>query len=414
MSAKKPRILILYADAGFGHRSAALAIDAAFHELYPGKCETNLINPFDDERAPSYLRDLQSDYDRILTVAPDLYKAGYEFSDAGFPVTLVDGILILMLYDVMDSLVEKYHPDIVVATYPLFQAALDAVFTIKRKSIPIVTVITDLVSVHRIWFNPGIDLCLSSTAQVAENARQAGLPDSKLLVTGIPIHPEITRRTESRQSILRTLGLEPDRFTLLITGSKRLSGMPEGLHGLNHSNLPIQFILVAGGDEALMTVYQATEWHVPVKVFDYVDFMPRLMHASDVIVCKAGGLIVSEAMACGLPMLLTNILPGQEAGNADYVVQAGAGEIVNDSGQLQETIFHWIKDNRKEYLIHQRAAIEAGHPQAASDAAQAIWELVNKKPEERTVTHLVERTHLIQTLRKFRRTLLKELSSLKY
>ena len=45
------------------------------------------------------------------------------------------------------------------------------------------------------------------------------------------------------------LDLDPDKFTLLVAGSKRLEGVPEILTGLNHSGLPIQMILVAGGDQ---------------------------------------------------------------------------------------------------------------------------------------------------------------------
>ena len=189
-----------------------------------------------------------------------------------------------------------------------------------------------------------------------------------------------------------------------------MDGMPEALHSLNHSNLPIQLILVAGGDEDLHTRFEMTRWHVPGKIFNYVDFMPRLMHASDAIICKAGGLIVSEAMACGLPMLLTNVLPGQETGNAEYVVGCGGGDMVSDSEQMLETVFHWMMDDKKLYLERKLAATSAGYPQAAENAARVIWESANKKPTERTVTHLVERTKLSRTLRRFRKSLLEEIT----
>ncbi len=410
MPSRKTRILILYATAGFGHRSAAIAVDEALQEKYAYKCETFLINPLEDERTPLLLRDLQSDYDRILQHVPELYKIGYEFSDAGFPITVVDGVLILMLYDVMAELVDKYHPDIIVATYPLYQAALDAVFTIKQKSIPIVTVITDLVSVHRIWFNIGVDLYLVPTNYVAESAANTGIVASRIKVTGIPIHPKIIEQDDPKKEILTSLGLDNSRFTILVTGSKRMEGMPETLHGLNHSALPVQFILVAGGDQSLYQSFQQTLWHVPVKIFDFVDFIPRLMHASDALICKAGGLIVSEAMACGLPVILTNVLPGQEAGNAEYVLERGAGDMVQDSAQLLETVFHWLQNDREMYKIRAQAAVDAGFPQAAYNVADIIWDAANKKPAERTVTHLVERTRLMQTLKRYRRSLINDIS----
>ena len=38
-------------------------------------------------------------------------------------------------------------------------------------------------------------------------------------------------------------------------------------------------------------------------VYDFAEDMPSLLRAADGIICKAGGLIVSEALACGLPTL---------------------------------------------------------------------------------------------------------------
>jgi UDP-N-acetylglucosamine:LPS N-acetylglucosamine transferase len=79
-------------------------------------------------------------------------------------------------------------------------------------------------------------------------------------------------------------------------------------------------IVVAGGDDDQYMRYQQSEWHVPTRIYNFVDNMPQFMHAADGIICKAGGLIVTESLACGLPLLLVDVLPGQEEGNADLVV----------------------------------------------------------------------------------------------
>ncbi len=66
------------------------------------------------------------------------------------------------------------------------------------------------------------------------------------------------------------------------------------------------------------------------------------MHAADAIICKAGGLIVTESLACGLPLLLVDILPGQEAGNAEMILQGGAGDIATTTMEVLETLSHWM------------------------------------------------------------------------
>ncbi len=64
------RVLILTADAGFGHRSAANAVKAALEELFDECCQVEIVNPLDDPRTPFFLRDSQADYDTIIKRAP--------------------------------------------------------------------------------------------------------------------------------------------------------------------------------------------------------------------------------------------------------------------------------------------------------------------------------------------------------
>jgi len=50
----RKKILILTADAGFGHRSAALAVESALCERYGDLVETEIVNPLDDKRTPFF------------------------------------------------------------------------------------------------------------------------------------------------------------------------------------------------------------------------------------------------------------------------------------------------------------------------------------------------------------------------
>src|SRR5512142_728310 len=121
---ERKRILILYADAGYGHRTAANAIAAALQETRGEECQIDMVNPLDDRRAPTVLRDTQSDYDKMVRRLPELYKFGYLASDASEPYPTMENGLIVLLYDVMRDVVRRYQPDAIVSTYPLYQAPL--------------------------------------------------------------------------------------------------------------------------------------------------------------------------------------------------------------------------------------------------------------------------------------------------
>jgi 1,2-diacylglycerol 3-beta-galactosyltransferase len=95
------RILILTADYGYGHRSAANAIAEALHETHGQECEVDIVNPLDDPRAPAFLRENQHDYDRMVREMPDLYKLGYQVSESRLVGDLIKRTFTLALFNVL-------------------------------------------------------------------------------------------------------------------------------------------------------------------------------------------------------------------------------------------------------------------------------------------------------------------------
>jgi len=399
------RILILTADAGFGHRSAAEAIAAALRETCGQRCVVDIVNAMADKRVPAFLRHSQTDYDRIVRDVPELYKLGYEASDATVPSMVVETALTVMLFEVMYDLVCNNGPAVIVTTYPLYQAPLWAVYTIIGRRIPLITVVTDLVTVHRLWFHDGVDACLVPTVAVRAAALAAGLAADKVHITGIPVHPDLARQERSQAAIRAELGWQPERTTVLAVGSRRVRNLMGGLQMLNHSGLPLQLAVVAGGDDELYRQLTEIHWHVPVHLYHFVEHMPKLMHAADLVMCKAGGLIVTEALACGLPLLLIDALPGQEQGNADYVVNGGAGELVESPDAVLATVFHWLE--RGGALLAERAekARQLGRPRAAYEVAGHVWAAAECTTEPRNLHSTSRRSKLLALLARYGVTL---------
>jgi 1,2-diacylglycerol 3-beta-galactosyltransferase len=97
------------------------------------------------------------------------------------------------------------------------------------------------------------------------------------------------------------------------------------------------------------------------------------MRAADCILSKAGGLIVSEGLACGLPLILVDVIPGQETGNAECVVSGNAGVLARDPIEVLETMRHWLENDRRLYLQQAQNARKLGHPRAANEVADLAW-----------------------------------------
>ncbi len=391
------RILILTADAGFGHRSAANAIGAAIAEKYGDACAVEIVNPLNDKSVPTVLRDTQTDYDTIVKNAPKLYSLGYDISDATVPIAMIDFTLILTLFDALDDLLKKIRPHAIVTTYPLYQGPLKVACQLRQSRIPLLTVVTDLVSIHGIWFHEAADLCLVPTTAAQTLALEHGLAPEKVRLCGIPVHPRIIAETRSPAAIRAALGWRNDLITVLVVGSKRVGKLREILHLLNHSALPIQTIIVTGGDDKLYEELQKTEWHMITRLYNFVDNLPTMMHAADIIMCKAGGLIVSESLACGLPLLLVDVLPGQETGNAEYVIENEAGEWVQTPVGALETLYHWLNYGGAQMRKRAENARKIGHPRAAYDIADEAWFAANN-PALRHSQNWLERSRLIAWL----------------
>jgi 1,2-diacylglycerol 3-beta-galactosyltransferase len=370
---EKKRILILTADAGFGHRSAANAVAAALQERYGEECEIEIANPLEDPRCPFFLRDSQADYDKIVQQVPELYRFGYTASDAAVPAAVIESALTVLLFEVMYDILKKQRPDVILTTYPLYQDPLVSIFSVTRRYVPLYTVITDLAYVHRIWYHRKVTSLLAPTDTVRDAAISHKIPDEKVHVTGIPVNPAFANENRKKGEIRRALGWAPNLPTLLFVGSKRVERLAEMVNLANHFGMRIQLAVVAGKDTDLFQKLQAMEWHQLVHLYEYASNMPELMHAADGVICKAGGLVVTEALACGKPLLLISAIPGQEIGNATFVVSRGAATLAQTPTDFLEALWHWMADGRQLLREQAHSARLLGKPNAAYQVAELLW-----------------------------------------
>jgi 1,2-diacylglycerol 3-beta-galactosyltransferase len=368
-------ILILTADYGYGHRSAANAIADALQETHGEDCNVAIVNPMDNPSAPAFLRDGKNGYDKIVRVAPDLYKIGYEVGDTPVVSGILKNSLTLVLVNAMREIIHEKQPDVIICTYSSYQESLAAIFNLENIHIPVVTVVTDFATVNRLWFHPVADLCLVPTQTVYDLAIKAGLPAEKVKIVGIPVRPELIKGNQDQTVIRKKLGWQEDLFTVLAVGSKRVEHLYDALWMLNHSGFPLQLVIAAGGDQDFYRRCQETEWHVKTHIYDFVMEMGTFMRGADCVLGKAGGLTVSESLASGLPMILVDVIPGQETGNADYVVSGDAGVLASNPTDVLEAMCHWLENDRLHYQEQATHALQLGRPRAAYDVVELTWAL---------------------------------------
>lgn len=393
------KVLILSADAGFGHKSAAIAIQEAIKIRYSQDLYTEIINPLDEKHVPNFLRDTQSDYDKWVREVPELYRFGYQASDGAITSTIMESVLTVLLFEALKTIILDFSPQFIVTTYPLYQAPLNAVLAVNNLTIPVMTVMTDISTLHRIWFNTDVDYLVVPNSIVGDLAISYGIEAQKILNFGIPVHPKIASSTKSKKQMRKEFGWEAGKNTILAVGSKRVEHFVEMLDILNHSGFQMQLVIVAGKDQELFKELQETEWHQKTIIYEFVDEMPGFLKAADLILCKAGGLIVTESLASGLPLLLIDVIPGQETGNAEFVVDNKAGFWIKSQFVLLSTICHLFLRKNNQLKEMQTTAYKLGRPEAAFSIAEKIYESVQKikslppiyKERRLTILELLER-----------------------
>ena len=372
----KKRVLIMTASLGFGHMSAANAISTALQRNHDD-VDVTVVNPAEHEMTSDILKEIHDLYDES-SKREGLYELLYKLSDTGIAAMATNSAVSVMLRDAVYSVIDEYKPDVIVVVHEDYLAPLKSLYEMAGFKIPIVTVITDLTTIHRRWFNQISKITVVPTDIGAKLASDHGLLKAKIRQIGIPVNPTILDETRTVEEIRQEHGWDLNKKTIIVVGSSRVSNLVENLHGLNHSGLDIQLVLVAGKDEKLYTRFKNTEWHVTPHIYNYVENIPAMIRAGDMVISKAGGLIVSETLALGKPILITDVIEGQETGNANYVLENGAGDKAFNPMDVLETVFHWMQEDGKLLKVRSEKAKAVGNPNAAFEIADVVYELMDE------------------------------------
>ena len=397
MSGPQRTILFLIADTGAGHRSAANAIRNAITFIAPKKQEEWLVQQqtgTEEQKSvpaqPGYrieivdvfeeysrfpLREAVKLYGPAIRYRPKLYGRIFHLSNQVQRFSAMKAVSTPLIHNGLLRLISSVKPDVIVSVHPLLNHVTIRTLQDLDVYIPFITVVTDLVSVHHAWFAPGADAYIVPTAYARELALKQGMDPARVHVMGMPIDPKFTLPLESKQELQRKLSLKSGLpVVLLVGGGEGALGLRSAVQAISQARLSVQLLIITGRNKRLYVQLQRTRssLHVPAKVFGFVQNMQEMMHASDVIVTKAGPGTICEALACNLPIILSGYVPGQEEGNVAYVEENNVGMLAYDSVELINILRRLLKPGSE--LLHQELenAKRISRPRASFDIANCI------------------------------------------
>ncbi|MGD9154179.1 MAG: glycosyltransferase [Bacillota bacterium] len=369
---RKPRLLVLSAAIGAGHLKAGEALCQA----YAGRCDGEARHvDFLRYASPRFSRWVEETYYLMTKRTPSVYKLLYQMVDRPNSPTQKSEILIgLKKYR---DLVREYRPHAIVSTH-FFPAAIVS-YLYPHFAIPNGVVLTDYVS-HHIWINPNTNLFFVAHDGMAEELLRLGVAAPQIRVTGIPIRPFFGRQLDRRQ-LQQQLGINPERLTLLLmSGGNAIGPLVEVLKCLGRLEDRFQIIVITGRNQKLYRRLKEmlTTLQLAGDVLGYVENVHEYMAVADLLISKAGGLTVTEALTMGLPMAIIQPTPGQEDGNTDFLLKAGAGVYLKSVAAVEPVVGELVRNPAKIAAMRQNA-LRFAKPDAAVTVVTEIDRLIQAK-----------------------------------
>ncbi|KNZ69670.1 monogalactosyldiacylglycerol synthase [Thermincola ferriacetica] len=374
---KNLRVLVFSATFGAGHVRAAEAVIEAIHIREPYAMVTHL--DCGEFLSKTFNNVIKNVYIGMIKYSPKLWGKFYYGTAKVSPDSLIQRFLNQMGQKDFEKLICSLQPDLIICTYPTVAGVISQLKLKHRLNVPLVTVITDYV-VHSQWIHPGVDMYIVGCKEVFDGLVLRGIDPARIKVTGIPVSPRFERYL-NRAEIISRLGLCPGQPTLLIMGGVYgvLDSLKDVCKLFAESEFPVQSIVVCGKDDKL---YKSIDEIVdkarnPIVRLGFVSNVEELMSAADLIITKAGGLTVSEALTKRLPLVIYRPIPGQEEGNAVFLRKIGAGKTAESLEELGH-IVHFLLKHPEELERMRNKAQNAIPGRAAERAVEHMLDLVNE------------------------------------
>ena len=392
--AEAPRttVVVVHASVGSGHRSAANAVSQALELLrdtsdaslragveVPAGLNVEVLDILDFGR-------IRFDGDKTASMftgaTRPIYDLTWRYTFTGRLLWGGGTVWSRVMFPAFTEYVRTVRPLAVVCTHITAANVAVGARMLTGDDFPIVCVPTDYET-EGLWPHLQTDLFCVATESMAETLRPRKVPEDRIRITGIPTRPAF-RETHDKRAVREARGLPQDkRVVLALAGAylprpyvhfrEALDRLLPYLHSLEGMHV----VFVAGSDDEYARHLRrecADLGLGNVTVLGYVEDMAALMAASDLVICKSGGLTVTECLCAQVPMVLLGKAYGQEKANVTMLTSTGAAMHVTTWRELLDALRHIDRNPASaEAMLVNGAFLR--RPDASLDIARAALEL---------------------------------------
>ncbi|PTX92778.1 UDP-N-acetylglucosamine--LPS N-acetylglucosamine transferase [Verrucomicrobia bacterium LW23] len=356
------KILIFTAGFGEGHNTAARNIRAAL-EYLDGEAQVEVIDLFEScyGRFNDFLR---SAYQTAITRTPNIWKGIYKLIDR---TEMVDGNMLALkrMRKSLANLLLKVQPDVVVSTYPIYNYLIEEIYKDGRdKNFAQITVVTDSISINSLWFRAPSDTFIVPNDESAGVLRKAGVEADRIQVLGFPVQLDFALPPEPVPPLedLHT-GAAPRVLYLVNADKKKADNVVEDLLAIPGLHLTIG----TGRDVRLQTTLEelTARHRNRCEVLGWTSRMPHLLMTHHMVITKAGGATTQEAIAGRCPMIISQVVPGQEEGNYELIRRGNAGALAERARDIAPWVERALDRDGRLWGLWRRNITALGNPESA-------------------------------------------------
>ena len=357
-------VSVISASFGDGHNAAAKGVVEAFNSLeVPNSGLIDLL----EQIHPTTMSYFTKGYRLVTTRWPVIWKKMYMLAES-FPFGNESFDLMPSITNGFSKYLRKTKPDAIISTYPLYGHIIERIFGNGDLPFKFVTMITDSKSINKSWFHRASGEFAVLDQISAKQLISHGISSERIHITGFPVSP---RFLESRpKNFEKKL---PAEFKLLYTPTSNNQHVASTLEELNYLNNKvshqISLTVVLGRHFNRLDKIVRSKAPQGTTIIGWTKKMSKLLSSSHLIIGKAGGASVQEAMASACPMIIDSMIPGQEEGNAEMITKMGAGIIAFEPKEIRSTIENLLDNNGKEWLKFRKNCHTKSTPEAALNLA---------------------------------------------
>jgi 1,2-diacylglycerol 3-beta-galactosyltransferase len=361
------RVLFLISDTGGGHRASANALGQALTRLHGDRVSWQAVDLF-HEHAPFPLNLIPRSYLPLVNHLPSLWRLIWWLGTQRNAWQLTCAAILAWNDERLRRCYLGHSADLVVSLHPLLNHVPQQALCHLHPRVPFATVVTDLSTASPVWYNPAVDFLSASCPAVQAAAIAAGLPPHRVHLLGLPIAAEFAEPPPPRATARALLGLRELPTVLLMSGGEGMGPVAPIARAIaaRLASQSAQLVIICGRNHHLRRTLSHHRWPIPVVLQGFVPNVAAWMAAAGTI---------AEAMALGLPLLLSGYIPGQETGNVRYVLENGLGAYSDEPATIAHTVATWLRPGNPSLPAIGHRARSLSHPTAALTIARHLGEL---------------------------------------